>query len=112
MLKVVLFESGEQRAQRLLIVGHHLAVDGVSWRILVEDLGTVYEQLEAGVAVRLPAKTSSLPEWSRRLREYGGSAAVREVASGRRKDEEWSGCRWTTRSVRIGCSRWRQWGGV
>ena len=59
LLKVVLFEVGEQGAQRLLIVGHHLAVDGVSWRILLQDLGTVYEQLEAGTAVQLPGKTSS-----------------------------------------------------
>ena len=57
-------------------MGHHLAVDGVSWRILVQDLGTVYEQLEAGAAVRLPAKTSSLQEWSRRLREYASGAEV------------------------------------
>src|SRR5215216_2514893 len=76
LLKVVLFEVGEKGAQRLLIVGHHLAVDGVSWRILLQDLGTVYEQLEAGAAVQLPAKTSSFQEWAARLREYGQTAEV------------------------------------
>ena len=42
---------------RLLIVIHHLAVDGVSWRILLEDLNT----LLAGE--QLPAKTSSYRDW-------------------------------------------------
>jgi non-ribosomal peptide synthase protein (TIGR01720 family) len=57
-------------ADRLLVVVHHLAVDGVSWRILVEDLISVYEQSRAGLAVKLPDKTSSYRDWSSRLAEY------------------------------------------
>src|SRR5262249_31078634 len=46
---------------------HHLAVDGVSWRILFEDLETACDQLERGEAVRLPTPTASFRQWAERL---------------------------------------------
>ncbi|MBN1489663.1 MAG: amino acid adenylation domain-containing protein, partial [Phycisphaerae bacterium] len=61
---------------RLLIVIHHLAVDGVSWRILLEDLFTAYGQLEAQRPVELPAKTTSFREWAQRLIEHARSDAM------------------------------------
>nr|WP_257814069.1 non-ribosomal peptide synthetase [Burkholderia glumae] len=54
---------------RLAIVIHHLAVDTVSWRILLDDLQRAYRQLEAGEAVALPAPTLSYPLFARRLHE-------------------------------------------
>ncbi|WP_367616520.1 amino acid adenylation domain-containing protein [Pseudomonas farsensis] len=56
--------------QRLLLVIHHLAVDGVSWRILADDLQNAY----AGHA--LPARTSSLQHWAARLAEHAQSPSV------------------------------------
>lgn len=56
--------------QRLLLVIHHLVVDGVSWRILLEDLRTAYRLAWAGQKVQLPAKTSSYQAWSERLLQY------------------------------------------
>ena len=68
----VLFHLGTGRPARLLLAIHHLAVDGVSWRILLEDLDAVYERLAAGepAARALPAKTTSVLEWGRRLAEH------------------------------------------
>src|SRR4051812_43506209 len=40
LLRVALMDLGPARSSRLLLVVHHLAVDGVSWRILLEDLET------------------------------------------------------------------------
>ncbi len=54
---------------RLLLIAHHLGVDGVSWPILLEDLATAYQQHRAGEAIRLPAKTSSYRQWAERLDE-------------------------------------------
>jgi non-ribosomal peptide synthase protein (TIGR01720 family) len=68
LLRAVLFDDG-QRGQTLLIVVHHLAVDHVSWQILLEDLDTAYELAARGAAVRLPAKTTSLRRWAHRLAE-------------------------------------------
>ncbi|PPC75223.1 non-ribosomal peptide synthetase [Pokkaliibacter plantistimulans] len=44
-----------QGEQRLLLVIHHLLVDGVSWRILLEDLQQAYQVLAQGQPVSLPA---------------------------------------------------------
>ncbi|WP_156523270.1 non-ribosomal peptide synthetase, partial [Bordetella ansorpii] len=52
---------------RLLLVIHHLAVDGVSWRILLQDLAQAYEQALAGEAPALAARSSSYQDWARAL---------------------------------------------
>ncbi len=50
LLRVALFDQGRGRPGRLLLTVHHLAVDGVSWRILLEDLETAYRHLRAAAA--------------------------------------------------------------
>ena len=66
-------ESGTERG-RLLMVIHHLAVDIVSWGILLEDLQRGYEQLEQGAGeVQLPAKTTSYQQWAEVLQAYAKS---------------------------------------
>jgi len=76
-----LLVDGPEGQQRLLIAIHHLVVDGVSWRVLLEDLQTVYRQLSDGQSVSLPAKTSALREWAARLQAYAGSESLREELS-------------------------------
>jgi non-ribosomal peptide synthase protein (TIGR01720 family) len=49
---------------------HHLAVDGVSWRIILEDLATIYQQLESQDSQELPQKTSSFKTWAEELQNY------------------------------------------
>lgn len=66
--------------QRLLIVIHHLVVDGVSWRILLEDLQTAYHHLKQGQSVQLRAKTTSVQQWSQRLQDYAHSEAMQQEA--------------------------------
>jgi amino acid adenylation domain-containing protein/non-ribosomal peptide synthase protein (TIGR01720 family) len=68
--RVIHFKMPATYADRLLIVIHHLAVDGVSWRILLEDFESAYNQLKQGQKVRLPAKTSSFQQWALKLAEY------------------------------------------
>lgn len=62
-----------QDEQRLLFVAHHLIVDGVSWRVLLEDLQTAYRQLQSGACVSLPPRTSSLAAWTDRLAQQARS---------------------------------------
>ena len=80
LLRAALYELGAQE-QRLLLIIHHLAVDGVSWGIVLEDLVSAYEQLERGEEVRLPAKTSSFKSWSEHLQGYAHSEALQEELS-------------------------------
>ncbi|WP_205548200.1 non-ribosomal peptide synthetase [Pseudomonas carnis] len=76
-----LLVDGPQGQQRLLIAIHHLVVDGVSWRVLLEDLQNVYRQLSEGQSVSLPAKTSALRDWAARLQAYAHSESLREELS-------------------------------
>ncbi|RRV07264.1 amino acid adenylation domain-containing protein [Pseudomonas sp. v388] len=74
--------NGPRGEQRLLIVIHHLVVDGVSWRVLLDDLQNAYRQLRAGKRGQLPAKTSALRDWAARLLAYAGSESLREELNG------------------------------
>ncbi|MGJ5093278.1 amino acid adenylation domain-containing protein [Bradyrhizobium oligotrophicum] len=61
-------------SQRLLIAIHHLAVDGVSWRILLEDIAMAYEQLAGqAAAVTLPSTSCAPSSWAQRLRAHAAS---------------------------------------
>jgi amino acid adenylation domain-containing protein/non-ribosomal peptide synthase protein (TIGR01720 family) len=77
LLKAVLFTQGAGRPERLLIVAHHLVVDGVSWRILHDDLQRAYAQLDRGEEVSLGPKTSSFRQWADRLEKYAESAGLK-----------------------------------
>ncbi|MEH2239779.1 amino acid adenylation domain-containing protein [Nostoc sp.] len=72
--RVALFQLGQDQPGRLLFIIHHLAVDGISWRILLEDLATGYQQISRGEAIKLPPKTTSFQYWSDRLRGYAQSS--------------------------------------
>lgn len=74
LVKAVLFKGAV--SDDLLIVAHHLLVDGVSWRVLVEDFQTAYQQTESGAPVKLPAKTHSAKRWAQALTRYAGSAPL------------------------------------
>jgi amino acid adenylation domain-containing protein/non-ribosomal peptide synthase protein (TIGR01720 family) len=76
LLRVAYFDLGPDRPGRLLLIIHHLAVDGVSWRILLEDLQTAYEQLLQEATVQLPPKTTSFQYWAQQLETYAQSEAV------------------------------------
>ncbi len=70
LLRVALFNLGSHQNSRLLIIIHHLAVDGVSWRILLSDLQTALKQLQQNEAIHLPAKTTSFQQWANHLQKY------------------------------------------
>jgi non-ribosomal peptide synthase protein (TIGR01720 family) len=55
---------------QLVLIIHHLAVDGVSWRILLEDLNIAWAQHQSGQPVALPAGGTSFARWSSLLAEY------------------------------------------
>ncbi|HEV8168895.1 MAG TPA: amino acid adenylation domain-containing protein, partial [Pyrinomonadaceae bacterium] len=78
LLRVALFDRGPDQTSRLLIVVHHLAVDIVSWGVLVEDLQTAYQQLSRNEAVQLPPRTTPFTQWTRRLKAYAQSNELRE----------------------------------
>lgn len=58
---------------QLLLTAHHLVVDGVSWRILLEDFESAYHAISRGEHVALPAKSASVKAWAEALEAYAGS---------------------------------------
>ena len=76
MLQAVWFDAGAERAGRLLLTIHHLAVDGVSWRILVPDLGAAWQAISRGQTVALPARGTSFRRWAERLWSHARDESV------------------------------------
>ncbi|MER7484267.1 amino acid adenylation domain-containing protein, partial [Streptomyces sp. NPDC126510] len=76
VVKGVVFRLGPSRLPRLFLAVHHLVMDGVSWRIVLEDLSTAYAQLTEGRAVDLIPKTSSYQQWAERLAAHVRSGAL------------------------------------
>jgi non-ribosomal peptide synthase protein (TIGR01720 family) len=77
LLRAVSITRGPSLPGRLLLTVHHLVMDGVSFRVLLEDLNELYTALEAGREPVLPAKTSSFQRWSQKLEEYATSPVLR-----------------------------------
>ncbi|MEO0970633.1 MAG: condensation domain-containing protein, partial [Cyanobacteria bacterium J06639_18] len=78
ILQVVMFKLGDTCGARLLITIHHLAVDGVSWRILLADLEIIYRQLSSQQPVQLSAKTTAFIDWAKALKDYAQSEILKQ----------------------------------
>ncbi|AFY89165.1 non-ribosomal peptide synthetase [Chroococcidiopsis thermalis] len=78
LVQEAIFDRGTNQPSYLLLIIHHLAVDGVSWRILLEDFQTVYAQIQAGEAIKLPAKTTSFQQWAQKLKNYVQSVELQK----------------------------------
>ncbi|MEO8034703.1 MAG: amino acid adenylation domain-containing protein, partial [Acidobacteriota bacterium] len=68
LMRAALFDG------HLLLVAHHLVVDAVSWRILLDDLAMAYEQATRSEPIRLPDPTTSLRTWAARLQSHAATA--------------------------------------
>jgi non-ribosomal peptide synthase protein (TIGR01720 family) len=68
LVKLGLFKTAE--GDHLIIVIHHLVIDGVSWRILGEDFAAGYSSYLNNEEIRFPAKTDAFKYWAEKLTEY------------------------------------------
>jgi non-ribosomal peptide synthase domain TIGR01720 len=80
MFKAVYFSTGKLAQDRLLLISHHLVVDAVSWRILIQDIQDYYQISREGGAIKPDPKTCSYQLWAQQLKEA--------VAEGKFLDEE------------------------
>ncbi len=81
LLRAVLVRRGAQHPDEVVLTAHHMAVDTVSWTILLDDLATAYGQRLCDEPISLPAKTTSYRHWATRLAEYAVGSAFAEQAS-------------------------------
>ncbi len=68
MMRVAVFHAKD--CDYVLIIIHHLVVDGISWRIIVEDLNIAYTELKDGKEPKLPAKTHSYLYYAEAMERY------------------------------------------
>jgi amino acid adenylation domain-containing protein/non-ribosomal peptide synthase protein (TIGR01720 family) len=70
LFQSALINLGDDRPAKLLFVIHRLVIDGVSWRILIDQFATAYQELSNGQHAQLPAKTTSFKYWVEQLVNY------------------------------------------
>lgn len=83
LIKLAIFE--EESNDNLYIAIHHLIIDGISWRIILEDLNLAYAQLLNGEEIDLPEKTSSYQDYALAIEEY------RKEEDAQNQKEYWEG---------------------
>ncbi|MFD9959505.1 non-ribosomal peptide synthase/polyketide synthase [Amycolatopsis sp. NPDC058986] len=69
MLRATWFDAGPEEPGRLLILIHHLVIDGVSWRVILPDLAAAWEAVSAGRTPELSPVDTSFRRWSEALAE-------------------------------------------
>ncbi|WP_235917976.1 amino acid adenylation domain-containing protein [Paenibacillus lutrae] len=78
LFKALVVDEGK-RGQRLLLTAHHLIVDGVSWRIMLEDLDRLLKAGLTGAVLTLPDKTHSIQTWSDAVDAYSSEKAMEHL---------------------------------
>ena len=93
VVRAVYFKAGQAKASRLLIIAHHLCIDGVSWRILLEDLSTILTHYMNDQEYKLPEKTTSYSYWAERLNGYANSEGIKAAMGywANQSDREYKG---------------------
>ncbi|MGH3886377.1 MAG: amino acid adenylation domain-containing protein, partial [Pseudonocardiaceae bacterium] len=76
LVRAVLFVLGSGCAPALLVTVHHLVIDGVSWRILFQDLETAYRQICAGHPVQLEPVGTPFTQWAHQLAQHINSGGL------------------------------------
>ncbi|MEU1192933.1 non-ribosomal peptide synthase/polyketide synthase [Streptomyces sp. NPDC005859] len=78
MVRAVWFDAGPGHPGRLLILVHHLVIDGVSWRVLLPDLATAWAAVRTGGTPELAPVELSFARWSRLLGARAGDPAAED----------------------------------
>jgi non-ribosomal peptide synthase protein (TIGR01720 family) len=76
LLKAAYFDLGQNRANQLVLIVHHLVIDHLSVQLIVDDLNHLCQD----PAAILPAKTTSYSEWAQRLHEFAQSETLKTQA--------------------------------
>src|SRR5690606_3347211 len=71
---LAVFRGGN--GDHIFVVVHHLVIDGVSWRVLIEDFQTLLTQKANAQTLKLPERSDSFLEWSESLRRYAQGDAL------------------------------------
>lgn len=76
LVKLALFKTSH--GDYLFIAIHHLVIDGVSWRIILEDFESAYMQCINNQEITLQDKTDSFRDWAEKVADYSNSKKLLE----------------------------------
>ncbi|MBV8695972.1 MAG: amino acid adenylation domain-containing protein, partial [Ktedonobacteraceae bacterium] len=76
LARAVLFRLSGIQKYRLLLAIHHLVIDTVSWRVLLEDVTLAYRQLLDHQPLEALQPSSSFQQWAERLVGYMQTEAI------------------------------------
>lgn len=80
LIRVALFTENN-KPKSFMIVIHHLIIDGISWRILMDDLAKLYKQLVDKKSCSFPMKATSFKMWASKTREYASTKNLLQQAN-------------------------------
>lgn len=76
LLFALLFDRGEGKRPWLHLTAHHLVMDAISWRILLQDFSDGYQQAVSGASITLAPETTPFASWAGLLAEYAASGEL------------------------------------
>jgi len=79
LVRVVIVNTA--KGDHLVIIIHHLIIDGVSWRIILDDFSKAYSAIEENRPVQLDEKTDSFKIWAQFLKEYSQDSVIKGETS-------------------------------
>jgi amino acid adenylation domain-containing protein/non-ribosomal peptide synthase protein (TIGR01720 family) len=74
LLRIVVVPTSA--GERVLLIAHHLVMDGVSWRVLLDDLARAYAQARLGTAIALGRPSTAWSTWATALAAYAAGSAL------------------------------------
>jgi non-ribosomal peptide synthase protein (TIGR01720 family) len=78
LFKIVYVNLGNDSTGRLLLITHHLVVDGRAGEVIMEDLLSLYMQAKRGQPLQLPGKSTSFKEWAEHITATARSPRLRD----------------------------------
>jgi amino acid adenylation domain-containing protein/non-ribosomal peptide synthase protein (TIGR01720 family) len=76
LYKIAVVHDSSQDLTKMIMVVHHLVIDGISWRILLNEITFLLESSISGATVELPLETNTFKDWGLKLLEYARSDAL------------------------------------
>lgn len=89
LMRSVYFNLEPVQANQIMMMGHYVVADVLSWQIFLEDFDKVCQQLHQGQSINLPPKTTSIQQWTKQIEAYAKSDEIKAeqdywLAEGRR----------------------------
>jgi len=81
LMRALVIDGEAARPARALFVAHHLIIDGVSWRIFLDDLASAYDSVLHGGSASVPRESATPGQWADLLAQRAQDPSARALAA-------------------------------